>query len=103
MTKVVYKKKDGFFEIITVKGHANFSTKGSDIVCAGISSIVEGSYSFFKNYYSDLVLLGKKNGEISFIPLKNDNRIQICLTMMFYQLENISHFYPRYLSFIYKD
>ncbi|WNE41431.1 MAG: hypothetical protein AM1032_000171 [Mycoplasmataceae bacterium] len=103
MTKVVYKKKDDFFEIITIKGHANFSTKGDDIVCAGISSIVEGSYSFFNTYHSDLILLEKKNAKISFIPLKNDNEIQTCLTMMFHQLENISHFYPRYLSFNYKD
>jgi len=103
MTKVVYKKKDDLFKFIIIKGHANFSTKGNDIVCAGISSIVEGTYSFFKANYSDLILVEKKNTEISFTPIKNDQGVQICLTMMFHQLENIQHFYPRYLSFVYKD
>jgi uncharacterized protein YsxB (DUF464 family) len=103
MTKVIYKKKDESFEFITIKGHANFAIKGNDIVCAGISSIVEGSCNFFKNYYKGLVLVEKKNTEITITAVNNDYRVQICLTMMFHQLENIGHFYPRYLSFNQKD
>jgi uncharacterized protein len=100
VTKVIYKKKDDFFESITICGHAEFSTKGKDIVCAGISSIVEGSCSFLSNYYSEFIIIKKKEGKISFVPLKNDSEINICLEMMFYQLKNIEHFYPNYLAFL---
>jgi uncharacterized protein len=100
VTKVIYKKKDNFFEFITVYGHSEFSTKGKDIVCAGISSIVEGSCSFLSSYYNEFIIIKKKEGKISFTPLKNDLEINICLEMMFYQLKNIERFYPNYLAFL---
>lgn len=99
MTKVIYKKKNDLFKFIKISGHANFASEGNDIVCAGISSIVEGCCAFFANHYSKSVVV-KKSNEIVFIkPKIYDDKIQICLKMMFYQLKNIECFYPRNLSF----
>lgn len=82
-----------------VYGHSEFSTKGKDIVCAGISSIVEGSCSFLSNHYNKFIVMKREEGKVIFTPLKNDLEINICLEMMFYQLKNIECFYPNYLAF----
>jgi uncharacterized protein YsxB (DUF464 family) len=101
MTNIVYKKnKNKSFKFIKISGHANFSVKGKDIVCAGISSIVEGSYGFFKNNYNELILLEKKDAKVTFIPLKFDPGVNLCLEMMIYQLSNLEHFYPNYLKIL---
>lgn len=100
MTKIVYKKTNSFFKSISVSGHSNFASKGRDIVCAGISAIVEGSYSFLSSYYSELILIESKGSKVIFTPLKNDPEVNICLEMMFYQLKNVEHAYPDYLTFV---
>lgn len=98
MTKVVYKKSENSFDFVKINGHANFSTKGKDIVCAGISSIVEGSSSFLKKKYNDLVSIEMNDAEVVFIPLKFNHEVSLCLEMMIYQLANIENFYPSYLK-----
>lgn len=99
MTKVVYKKNNDFFQSISISGHSNFANKGKDIVCAGISAIVEGSYSFLSSYYSDSILIESKGPKVTFTALQNDRAVNTCLEMMFYQLKNVEHAYPDYLTF----
>ena len=99
MTKVIYKKKyKNSFEIIRIIGHSNFSTKGKDIICAGISSIVEGSCSFLRKKYNFLISIEMKEAEVVFTPLNFDHEVNLCLEMMIYQLSNIESFYPNYLK-----
>ncbi|WNE41833.1 MAG: hypothetical protein AD073_000168 [Mycoplasmataceae bacterium] len=98
MTKVVYKKNKKSFDFVKINGHANFSKKGKDIVCAGISSVVEGSSSFLKKKYNDLVSIEMNDAEVVFIPLKFSHEVSLCLEMMIYQLANIENFYPNYLK-----
>lgn len=40
MTKITVVQSDGYMKI-EVKGHANYAPHGKDIVCAGISAIVQ--------------------------------------------------------------
>ena len=40
MTKAIFKKQDGLYVNLEVKGHSGFASSGSDIVCAGISTAV---------------------------------------------------------------
>ena len=100
MTKIVYKKHKNVFKFIKISGHSGFDSYGNDIVCAGISSIVEGCCSFFNTYYSDLVSIDK-NEAFVFIKIKNcgSEEVQLCLKMMIHQLRNIQFFYPQNLSF----
>lgn len=43
MTKAVFKKENGLWTSLEVSGHSGYSTEGSDIVCAGISTAVISS------------------------------------------------------------
>ena len=43
MTKAVFKKQNGLWTSLEVSGHSGYSTAGSDIVCAGISTAVISS------------------------------------------------------------
>ena len=38
MTKVVFKKENGFWSRLEINGHANYANFGQDIVCAAIST-----------------------------------------------------------------
>lgn len=98
MTKVVYKKNKNSFEFVRINGHANFSTKGKDIVCAGISSVVEGTCSFLKKKYNILISIEINDAEVVFIPSEFNSEVNLCLEMMIYQLANIEAFYPKYLK-----
>lgn len=44
MIKVLFNLNKGH---IKVEGHANYASKGQDIVCAGVSSLVNGMYLYF--------------------------------------------------------
>ena len=43
MTKIVFTKKGEDFVRIESRGHAGYSEKGSDVVCAGISALLQGA------------------------------------------------------------
>lgn len=38
MTKVVFKKENGFWSRLEINGHDNYANFGQDIVCAAIST-----------------------------------------------------------------
>ena len=42
MIKVLIKKEENKFVSLEVKGHAHQAEKGSDVVCAGVSSVLTG-------------------------------------------------------------
>lgn len=44
-------RKDG----ITVSGHANYAEAGKDIVCAGVSALVQGLIGSVESLTSDLI------------------------------------------------
>lgn len=41
MIKCVFEKYDGLFTEFRVHGHSGFSSRGRDIVCAAVSSVVQ--------------------------------------------------------------
>ncbi len=43
MTKIVFSKKGEDFVRIESRGHAGFAESGEDIVCAGISALLQGA------------------------------------------------------------
>ena len=43
MTKIVFTKKGEDFVRIESRGHAGYSKKGGDIVCAAISALLQGA------------------------------------------------------------
>ncbi|HXN54506.1 MAG TPA: ribosomal-processing cysteine protease Prp [Mycoplasmatales bacterium] len=98
MIKVVCSNKENnFFKEVRVFGHSNFSDFGTDIICSAVSSIVFGSFSFFKKNYPNNINCDNMDNEIVFSSNEVNEYVLVCLSMMIYQLENISAFYPDYL------
>lgn len=99
MTNIIYKKdKEDNFKSIIIKDHANFAEKGQDIVCAAISAITNGTVNFLKTYYRNDCQISYLPAEISIYPQNDNPKCQLCLRLMFYQLENIANSYPDYLK-----
>lgn len=46
MIEVVINEKKGF---IRVSGHSNYAPIGQDIICAGVTSLVNGMYLYFED------------------------------------------------------
>ena len=48
---VVSVRKDG----VTVSGHANYAETGKDIVCAGVTALVQGLIKSIEDFISDKI------------------------------------------------
>jgi len=99
-TQIIYQKDEdnNFFKYIIIKDHANYAEKGQDIVCAAISAITNGAVNFLQIYYKKDCKIFYLPAEISIYPQKDNLECQLCLRLMFYQLENIANSYPDYLK-----
>lgn len=83
--------KNGFI----VKDHANYSDHGSDIVCAGISAIIMGSISWFKEDIIDYVI----DDKIPIIKLvvKENAKSITGLDLVYNQINEVKKSYPKYI------
>ncbi len=98
MTKVVCTTRNNQFTLVRIEGHAAYAQKNFDIVCAGISSIVEGTQSFFRARYRREVVINKNKLGTTFSVLDHSDKfLQTNLQMFIHQLRNVSHFYPNYV------
>ena len=98
-TKILYQlnQKNNFKSII-IKGHTNYAEKGKDIICAAISAITNGTISFLQTYYKNDCRISYLPAEIEIYSRNNNSEFQLCLRLMFFQLENIANSYPNYLE-----
>lgn len=98
-TKVIYQvDKENNFRYILIKGHADYQEKSTDIVCAGISAITNGTINFLQTHYQKDCQIFSSPAKIIFFPTRNNPNCQLCLQMMFYQLKNVANSYPHYLK-----
>ena len=60
-----YTKEDNTHNL-TVYGHANYAEKGADIVCAGVSALVQALIGWIENNpeYAVMVSIDDRNGEV---------------------------------------
>src|SRR5436190_11338446 len=102
VTKIFYQlDPKNNFKYFTIRGHANYAEKGQDIVCAAISAITNGTINFLNFHYKNDCQISCQPAEIKIYPRTDDNsEYQLCLRLMFYQLENIANSYPNYLKII---
>lgn len=80
MTRAVFKKREKLYDSFEVKGHAEFATFGSDIVCAGISTAVIMSVNLLDKLIPNL-----------FEVIQNDAEGYICLRNIQYsKMDDVS-------------
>lgn len=69
MIRILIKKEDGYE--VSVCGHANYSSYGSDIVCSAVSALVYALCSYFKRNDKNAAV-SLKNGEIKLYVKKTE-------------------------------
>ena len=101
MTNAVFNYKNDQFVSFQIKGHANYSEYGTDIVCAGITTATFTTLGLLqkvlnKNSYK----YAEKDANIDFVLLEqNDSELVKQIIQNFIEvLENIEKQYPKHLK-----
>ena len=84
---------------LTVYGHANYAEYGKDIVCAGVSSIVQALIGWIEeNYYkAECISVDPKEGEV-IISCEGGEDIAAIFQMASIGIGQIADIYPDYVQ-----
>ena len=90
---------EGDIHTLTVIGHANYAEYGKDIVCAGVSALVQALVSWIeKNSWKvDCISIDPKDGEV-IISCEGGEEIAAVYNMTTLGLEQIANSYPDYVQ-----
>ena len=102
MIKVDIQKEVENIKQVTVDGHADFAEHGSDIVCAGVSSIVFGLINSIDmlddNVQFDISTSEDETGHLTYRSLKSTDKEQLLLQAMIVSLKTIEENYSEYIT-----
>jgi uncharacterized protein YsxB (DUF464 family) len=107
MTKAVFKKQNGLWTSLEVSGHSGYSTAGSDIVCAGISTAVISSVNLLDKLIEGCfdVNQNEKDGYVSIYNLDYQNIeeskktfVDLIFRNLYDTLKDIEDQYPKNLK-----
>ena len=96
MISIEIKKNNNKIEEVSIKGHANYSDKGKDIVCAAVSAIA--TYSI--NLMEKLGYLIDNKVEEGYVKMINDANSEIVdkiFEQMEFEFNGLSKQYPKYI------
>lgn len=84
---------------ITVVGHANYDEYGKDIVCAGVSALVQALIGWIEeNYYkANCISVDPKDGEV-IISCEGGEDIAAIFEMTAIGLGQIAYVYPNHVQ-----
>ncbi len=107
MTKAVLKKQNGLWTSLEVSGHSGYSTAGSDIVCAGISTAVISSVNLLDKLIEGCfdLIQNEEDGYVSIYNIKYQNVeesnkyfIDLIFQNLYDILKDIENQYPKNLK-----
>lgn len=87
----IKKYKNALF----INGHANFAKRGSDIVCAGVSSIAIGALNWFDIDYANISV---SSGDLKLIIDSNYKKGLELIDLIFTQLLAMYENYKDYIN-----
>lgn len=79
--------------IITIKGHANYSEYGKDIVCASVSSIITTVVNCIMNIDNDSIEYFDDGNEITIKRINDNNIVKTLLNTMIELLKDLEKQY----------
>ncbi|WP_163653253.1 ribosomal-processing cysteine protease Prp [Listeria sp. PSOL-1] len=101
MIQVTVEQKNDHIISFTMNGHANYAEHGSDLVCAGASSIAFGMVNAISEVCDFDPIIKKSEGFLRYtLPeayIKNET-VQILLTGMVNQLRSLAYSYPDHIK-----
>ena len=97
MVRAKYTVEDKSHTLI-VLGHANYAEYGKDIVCAGVSAIVQALIGWIEeNYKADCISIDPKEGEV-IISCYGGDDLSAVFKMASIGLEQLANSYPDYVQ-----
>lgn len=99
---IVLRDTDGKFKSIEVSGHAGFADYGKDIVCAGVSALIETCILGFENVAGFKPRVVKEEGYLTLeipdnIPDDTRKKAGIIAETILLGLKDVSESYPEYV------
>ncbi len=90
---------EGNTHTLTVLGHANFGEYGKDIVCAGVSALVQALIGWIENnpYDVDCVSIDNINGEV-IVACEGNEEVAAVFYMTAIGMEQIAEAYPNHVD-----
>ncbi|MDL2280995.1 ribosomal-processing cysteine protease Prp [Selenomonadales bacterium OttesenSCG-928-I06] len=86
---------DGKIKKFKVTGHAGVSHKGQDIVCAGVSAVVQTAVIGLERHLNTDFDVKQSEGNLEVNLKKPDNYTEAILMTMYYGLKEIEKIYPK--------
>ncbi|MPM53452.1 hypothetical protein SDC9_100220 [bioreactor metagenome] len=83
---------------MSVSGHSGYADKGSDLVCAGVSSIAIGTLNALDLLTKDQCQLEMNDNLVRIKVLRNSPEVQLILQTADIQLKTLSEKYGSYLT-----
>ncbi len=83
---------------LEVSGHANYAKSGQDLVCAGVSSIMYGTYNALVELCTTGFNYEVANGYFKISILEESDTIQIVIKTALVQLETVETSYANYIK-----
>lgn len=98
MIKAVYTA-DGNVHTLSVHGHANFGDYGKDIVCAGVSALVQALIGWAENkpYIIECISVDDRGGEV-LIECQGGEDVAAAFYMTAIGVEQIATSYPQHVQ-----
>lgn len=98
MVRAKYTVEDSTHTLV-VLGHANYAEYGKDIVCAGISSLVQALIGWIEenSYKAECISVDPKEGEV-IITCEGGEDIAAVFYMAYIGLAQIADSYPNHLQ-----
>lgn len=93
-----YRREDDTHNL-TVCGHANYSEKGTDIVCAGVSAIVQALIGWIENNpcETEYISVDDTSGEV-LIECSGSEEVSAVFYMVAIGIEQIANTYPDHVQ-----
>lgn len=92
---------EGNRHTLVIGGHAGYDEYGKDIVCAGVSAIVQALMAWVENnpHYAECVTTDERTGEI-IIACEGGEDVSAVFQMTTIGLEQISRAYPNHSQYM---
>jgi len=96
MIQAVFYLSDDNYSGFNVSGHSDYSTAGSDIVCASVSSAVQLAANLIEGYSS--VKINERQAAVSLTVVKNNEFVQTVINHLYLHLKTIEQDYNKYIK-----
>lgn len=103
MTKVIVCENDGWIESLEIKGHAGSAEYGSDLVCAGISTLTFGTLNALYELFEKDLDSKIEDGHINIWVKRHSEKLQLCLNFALIEYQMLTEQYPDNIEIIRKE